>query len=131
LDGSGAGRPGDGTPAAPGTGEPEVLHLTTTGRRTRRPREIEIWFTRRGGRDYVIAETGVRAQWVRNILAEPGVRWRVGADRFAGLARVVDAAREAALVRAVRAASVAKYGWGAGLVVELAPGAPRPRPGHG
>ena len=32
------------------------LYLTTTGRRTGLPREIEIWFTERGGHFYVIAE---------------------------------------------------------------------------
>jgi deazaflavin-dependent oxidoreductase (nitroreductase family) len=107
------------------TAEPDVLHLTTTGRRTGRPREVEIWFTRRAGRHYLVAETGGRAHWVRNILADPRVAWRVGDERFAGHARVIDPAREPELVAAVRALSVAKYGWGDGLVVELAPEAPR------
>src|SRR5438445_328723 len=34
----------------------QYLYLTTTGRRTGRPREIEIWFTQRRGRYYLIAE---------------------------------------------------------------------------
>ncbi len=102
-------------------GEPEVLYLTTTGRRSGRPREIEIWFTRREGRDYVIAEHGRAAQWVQNLLADPRVSWRVGAARFAGRARVVDPAAEPALARTVQAGSREKYGWGDGLVVELSP----------
>jgi deazaflavin-dependent oxidoreductase (nitroreductase family) len=104
------------------TGEPAVLHLTTTGRRTGRLREIEIWFTRRDGRWYLLAETGEHAQWVQNLRADPRVWWRVGDDRIAGTGRVVDPAREPDLVRAVRARSEAKYGWGDGLVVELLPG---------
>ena len=118
--------PGSAIPV-PDAREPELLHLTTTGRRTGLPREIESWFTRRGRRHYVIAETGERAQWVRNIRAEPRVRWRVGDRALTGRARVIDPALEPALVRAVRARSEAKYGWGDGLVVELTPPPLSPR----
>jgi deazaflavin-dependent oxidoreductase (nitroreductase family) len=101
--------------------EPEFLYLTTTGRRSGRPREIEIWFTVRGGRYYVVAEHGETAQWVRNLRAEPRVRVRVGAEAFEGRARVVDPASEPELAAGVRAASERKYGWGDGLVVEVVP----------
>jgi deazaflavin-dependent oxidoreductase (nitroreductase family) len=103
------------------TPEPEFLHLTTTGRRSGLPREIEIWFTRDGDRYYLVAETGERAQWVRNLRADPAVRWRVGRKEFGGRARVVDRAREPDLSAAVRTRSRAKYGWGDGLIVELEP----------
>jgi deazaflavin-dependent oxidoreductase (nitroreductase family) len=101
----------------------EVLSLTTTGRRSGQPRKIEIWFTERGARFYVIAEEGERAHWVRNLLADPRVEWRVGERRFTGRARVVDGAVGAA----VQALSAAKYGWGDGLVVELTPHGPAVR----
>ena len=97
------------------------LHLTTTGRRTGLPREIEIWFTERDGRYYVIAENRERAHWVQNLRADPRVRFRVGSLETAGLARVVDAASEPQLHAAVRALSDAKYGWSDGLIVELTP----------
>jgi deazaflavin-dependent oxidoreductase (nitroreductase family) len=101
--------------------EPKYLYLTTTGRRSGRPRRIEIWFTRHEGRYYLVAEHGLKAQWVQNILSEPAVRARVGRRSFRGRARVVDARSERDLVTAIRARSEAKYGWGAGLVVEVAP----------
>jgi deazaflavin-dependent oxidoreductase (nitroreductase family) len=101
--------------------EPPYLYLTTTGRRSGRPREIEIWFTRHAGRYYVIAEHSGRAQWVQNLLAEPRVRWRVVDATLAGHARVVRPATEPALHAAVQASSRDKYGWGDGLVVELTP----------
>jgi deazaflavin-dependent oxidoreductase (nitroreductase family) len=101
--------------------EPAYLYLTTTGRRSGQPREIEIWFTARGARYYLIAEHREGAGWVRNVRAEPRVRWRVGEQELVGRARVVDGAAEPDLAAAVRAASEAKYGWGDGLVVELAP----------
>ncbi len=102
--------------------EPEFLYLTTAGRRSGLLREIEIWFTRWSGRYYVIAERRRRSQWVRNLLADPRVRVRVGRRRFRGRARVVDARAEPELSRTVRTRSREKYGWGAGLVVELRPG---------
>jgi deazaflavin-dependent oxidoreductase (nitroreductase family) len=109
-------------PASPGgveSGEAECLHLTTTGRRSGQPREIEIWFTAHEGRYYLIAEHGERADWVRNLRADPRVRVCVDGHAFAARARVVDAASEAQLHRDVRARSEAKYGWGDGLVVEV------------
>jgi deazaflavin-dependent oxidoreductase (nitroreductase family) len=99
--------------------EPEFLYLTTTGRRTGLPREIEIWFTRRDARYYLVAETGERAHWVRNLRANPRVQWRVGRRTYSGTARAVDPARAAALAATVRARSTAKYGWGDGVIVEL------------
>jgi deazaflavin-dependent oxidoreductase (nitroreductase family) len=103
------------------TAEPEFLYLTTRGRRSGQPREIEIWFTRRDGRYYVIAERGGESQWVRNLVADPRVRVRVDTAEFDARARVIDADREAALHRIVQLLSETKYGWGDGLIVELSP----------
>ena len=104
-----------------GRPEPEFLYLTTTGRRTGLPREIEIWFTRHDDHYYLVAETGERAQWVRNLRADPRVRWRVGTRTYSGRARIVDQIRDADLTATVRTRSTAKYGWGDGLIVELGP----------
>ena len=105
--------------------EPEYLYLTTTGRRTGTAREIEIWFTRDADRYYLVSELRQRAQWVRNVLAEPRVQWRVGTATFLGRARVLGEPADGEQVRAAQARSRAKYGWGEGLVVELTPQAPR------
>ncbi len=99
----------------------QYLYLTTTGRRSGRPRQIEIWFTRRGRRYYLIAEHRERAQWVRNLKLAPRVGVRVGRRAFAAQARLVDAKSEPELARAVKKLSEQKYGWGNGLVVELDP----------
>ena len=103
------------------TAEAEYLYLTTTGRRSGLPREIEIWFTRRDDRYYVIAEHGENAGWVKNLRVRPAVRVRVADVELPAQARVVDAVVEPALAADVRARSEAKYGWGDGLIVELAP----------
>jgi deazaflavin-dependent oxidoreductase (nitroreductase family) len=95
------------------------LYLTTTGRRTGLAREIEIWFTELGERFYLIAEHRERANWVRNIQANPRVHVRVGDRQFDGTARVVEDEPEQELARAVKALSDAKYGWSDGLIVEI------------
>ena len=71
-------------------GETEVLYLTTTGRRTGRPREIEIWFTQRDARHYLIAEHLWETHWVQNVLADPRVSIRVGDEAFPARARVIE-----------------------------------------
>ena len=104
--------------------EPTYLYLTTRGRRTGQPREIEIWFTRYEGRYYLVAEHREKAHWVQNLRANSHVQVRVGETHFPAKARVVDARKEPALAREIRARSEKKYGWGDGLVVELDPAAP-------
>lgn len=102
-------------------GESLFLYLTTRGRRSGSPREIEIWFTERDGHYFVIAEHGHRTNWVQNILVHPTVSFRVGDKAFSARARVVDPERDAQLNHAVQKLSEGKYGWGDGLVVELTP----------
>jgi deazaflavin-dependent oxidoreductase (nitroreductase family) len=108
--------------------EATYLYLTTTGRRSGLPRRIEIWFTRHEGRYYLVAEHGRKAHWVQNLLAEPAVRARVGRRSFRGRARLIDARSERDLAATIRGRSEAKYGWGAGLVVEIAPAGRRSVP---
>jgi len=108
--------------------EATYLYLTTTGRRSGLPRRIEIWFTRHEGRYYLVAEHGRKAHWVQNLLAEPAVRARVGRRSFRGHARLIDARSERDLAATIRGRSEAKYGWGAGLVVEIAPAGRRSVP---
>ena len=101
--------------------ESEVLYLTTTGRRSGQPRQIEIWFTEHAGRYYLVAEHGERARWVQNLRTDPRVSVRVGERVFPASARVVDAATDTVLRDDIRRRSERKYGWGDGLVIELSP----------
>ena len=94
------------------------MYLTTTGRKSGLPREIEIWFTAHSGCFYVIAEHR-HSHWVQNIAADAKVTVRVGEEKFAGKARVVDQTTEPEMNAAVQELSRKKYGWGEGLVVEI------------
>ena len=102
-------------------GEAEFLYLTTTGRRSGQPREIEIWFTRHEHCYYVIAEHRDQANWVQNLRANPKVHIRVAGSSMEATARVTDAMAERTLWRRIQALSEKKYGWGKGLIVEITP----------
>ena len=67
---------------------PMYLYLTTTGRVTGQPREIEIWFTKHGGHLYLVAERE-SANWVRNIQSQPQVKVRLGGAELNAVARIV------------------------------------------
>ena len=73
----------------PGLGDEQYCYLTTPGRVSARPREIEIWFALDGRTLYMLAGGGERADWVRNLIAEPRVSVRVGDATLGGTARVV------------------------------------------
>ncbi len=96
----------------------QYLYLTTRGRKSGVPREIEIWFTHREEHFYVIAEYA-SSNWVQNLIAYPEVQVRVAANSFKARARVIPL--ETDLSRAVQQLSRDKYGWGDGLIVELTP----------
>ena len=97
------------------------LYLTTSGRKTGLPHEIEIWFVVHGGSFYVFAEQFHRAQWVRNIARNPRVRVRVGDSDLEASAVALDQTRDAAEWVAVQGLARAKYGWGDGLPVRITP----------
>ena len=98
----------------------QYLYLTTRGRKSGKPREIEIWFTHRDGRFYVIAEYKT-SNWVQNVRAHAEVEVRVAGRKFPARARILSPEQDAELNRAVQELSRKKYGWGEGLVVELHP----------
>jgi len=100
-------------------GEP-YLYLTTRGRRSGQPREIEIWFTDRNGRFYVIAEYPT-SHWVQNLQADPHAKVRVAGKKITARAAFVSPQANPELHRAIQEQSRNKYGWGQGLVVELDP----------
>lgn len=72
----------------------QYLYLTTTGRSSGEPREIEIWFGLIGSTVYLLSGSGVdngrpRAHWVRNILQKPEVTVRIDDVTYRGIARIV------------------------------------------
>jgi deazaflavin-dependent oxidoreductase (nitroreductase family) len=105
----------------------QVLYLTTTGRMTGLPHEIEIWFVVCREHLYLFAETGEAAGWVKNIRCSPKVTVRIGERRFDATARVLDRQAHRKLWNEVAAIADRKYRWGEGLPVEITPS---PSPPH-
>ena len=105
------------------------LYLVTRGRKTGKPREIEIWYVELGGIFYIVAEKREDAHWVKNLRACPDVSFSIGTRsdqeslvrRTAAKARIIDEALEPDQARQVQKLMHQKYGWSDGLVVALAP----------
>jgi len=71
-------------------GEP-FLYLTTIGRQTGQPHRIEIWFAAHEGRLYLLSGGRERADWVRNLQANPRVTVELGDETHVGVAHVLEA----------------------------------------
>lgn len=84
----------------------DFAYLTTTGRHSGRPHEIEIWFALSGGTAYLLSGDRDRSDWVRNILVSPTVTLRIGDRKRLTTARVVTDVEEDQLARQI---VVAKY----------------------
>jgi len=83
----------------PALGDLDYCYLTTTGRVSGEPREIEIWFALEGPTVYMLSGGGNRSDWVRNLSREPAVTVRIGDAIYGGMARVVGDPDEDALAR--------------------------------
>lgn len=103
---------------------PPYLYLMTTGRRSKLPHQIEIWFVAHEGYWYVVSGGRENADWVKNLVANPAAEVRIGdrsAPAIAVHGRALDSAVDSALAKAVSVKMDAKYGWSDGLIVELCP----------
>lgn len=62
------------------------IHLTTTGRKTGKPRMVELWFAFSGGRVYLSHE-GEETGWMKNIKENEQVAFEIAGKSFTGKAR--------------------------------------------
>jgi len=74
-------------------------YLTTTGRVSGRPHEIEIWFGAHNNTLYLLSSGGDKSDWVKNLLKTPAVSVRVKGQRFMGTARIVKDEQEEGIAR--------------------------------
>ena len=79
----------------------DFCYLTTTGRITGHPHEIEIWFALAPETRtlYMLSGGGDRSDWVKNLRRDPKVTVRIADRRFAGLASETKDAEEEELAR--------------------------------
>jgi deazaflavin-dependent oxidoreductase (nitroreductase family) len=72
----------------------DFCYVTTRGRVTGRPHEIEIWFVLDGATVFLLSGGGDRSDWVRNLIADPAVSVRLRDVTCNASARVIDPASE-------------------------------------
>ncbi len=77
----------------------EFCYLTTTGRVTGKPHEIEIWFGIQNNRVYLMSGGGTKSDWVKNLLKNPNVTVRIAKQTFTGTARLVKDEQEEMIAR--------------------------------
>jgi deazaflavin-dependent oxidoreductase (nitroreductase family) len=79
----------------------DFCYLTTTGRVTGRPHEIEIWFSLvpETRTLYMLSGGGDRSDWVRNLRRDPAVAVRIAGKELSGRARGARDAEEDELAR--------------------------------
>jgi deazaflavin-dependent oxidoreductase (nitroreductase family) len=109
-----------------GLGDEPYVYVTTTGRVSGLPREIEIWFVLHLGAIYIFAEHFERTHWVKNISKNPRVAIRLAQHELQATARILDESRNADLWKTTQDLARTKYGWGDGLPVEIRPDRPLP-----
>ena len=84
----------------------EFCYLTTRGRRTGSPHRIEIWFVGDAGGAYLLSDSD-RADWYRNLVANPAVTLEIAGETRITTASPVDP--DDPSNTSVRAAMAAKY----------------------
>jgi deazaflavin-dependent oxidoreductase (nitroreductase family) len=72
----------------------DFCYLTTRGRTSGTPHEIEIWFALDSATLYLLSGGGDGSDWVRNLRAEPAVTVRLRDTTYDAFARVVEAGTE-------------------------------------
>lgn len=86
----------------------DFCYLTTTGRLTGRPHEVEIWFSLDGQTLYMLAGNP-HSDWVENLQKEPMVSVRIADKTYPGQARVVEDTKEDALARSLLVGKYEKF----------------------
>lgn len=105
------------------------LYLTTTGHKSGNPHFIEIWYVEHNNAYYLCAGSREKSHWVQNILHNPRVSFSVGTRQDHGAvippteatARPLDPASDKNLHHIVTQLFNGRYGWSAGLLVQILP----------
>ena len=81
----------------------EYCYLTTTGRVSGDPHEIEIWFGMKDNTLYLLSGGGHKSDWVKNLTKNPNVTVRIRKRTFNATGRLVQQAEEESSARTMLA----------------------------
>jgi deazaflavin-dependent oxidoreductase (nitroreductase family) len=87
----------------------DYCYLTTTGRVSGHPHEIEIWFGIQNNTLYLLSGGGDHSDWMKNLRANPAVTVHIAKDTFTGSARLVSDKQEDMLARHMLAAKYQRW----------------------
>jgi len=79
--------------------EEEYCYVTTTGRVTGKPHQIEIWFGLNDNTVYLLSGNKDQSDWVKNMLKDPSVTVKIGRKTFQATARIVTNEEEETMAR--------------------------------
>ena len=90
------------------------IKITVTGRKSRRPISVPVWFVWEGNELYLLPVHGSETQWYKNVLKNPKIRVEAsGAEFETEVVSVKDAKKVASVAEKFRtkygAADVKKY----------------------
>ena len=77
----------------------EYCYLTTTGRITGKPHQIEIWFGLHEDSLYLLSGGMDGSDWVKNLHKNPAVTVRIAKQTFSATARVITDEKEENMAR--------------------------------
>ena len=77
----------------------DYCYLTTKGRVTGKPHQIEIWFGLNDNTLYLLSGGMDRSDWVKNLLKTPSVTVRIAKKTFHATARIVKDEKEEMMAR--------------------------------
>jgi hypothetical protein len=68
----------------------KYIYLSTRGRKTGNPHAVELWFAIAGKKIYLSHE-GAYTDWMKNIIEDGRVEFKIGKVQFRGNARIAEA----------------------------------------
>ena len=84
---------------SPSLADEAYCYLTTTGRVTGKPHEIEIWFGLRDNTLYLLSGNREKSDWVKNLLKDPSVKVKIAKKTYKATARLVTDEKEETMAR--------------------------------
>jgi hypothetical protein len=70
----------------------KYIYLTTRGRKTGNPHTVELWFAI-AGKEIYLSHEGACTDWMKNILEDSRVEFKIGKTQFKGNARIAEAGK--------------------------------------
>ena len=77
----------------------EYCYLTTKGRITGKPHEIEIWFGLKDNTACLLSGGMDRSDWVKNLRKDPSVTLKIAKKTFKATARIIEDKEEEMMAR--------------------------------